>query len=512
MPQSRNPFEKSALEISKRLLLETPQCIEYEKYVLGLSILDNQILEQIIPLLSIDSFFDERHKTIFSALQKLHKQNIYVDINILTDFLGNTMNDNIVKAGGIEYVYEITNVTHSIDFQNKVQTIIERQKRRKVSEITYSYLYKLHFASDFPLYESTQNISIELANIMLDKQDSNTKDISYFIDNLEIEDDEIEKGIKQTSGILTGYHDIDRIIYGLVGGDLIIIAAPPSTGKTAFTLNILKNLSLKQNIATAFFSLETSGKKVLLRMAVSESQVDSDRIRSRNMNEYEKQQFKDALSRLKTAPIKINDKAKIVLSQLRLECLRLKAEGQLGLIAIDYLQLMGNESTFKNKNDIVGEISTGLRAIAKDFDVPIIAISQLNRAVEGNDRRSTRNRAVLSDLRDSGQIEQDADIVIFLYKPEKYGYEEVEVYGENVSSKGIIIADIAKNKDGQIGDVPLRWDGAKQTFSNYDGSPCSFNRPKDVTPKRFLSPDITQNIPIPNEMPTNSTFENEAPF
>ena len=311
------------------------------------------------------------------------------------------------------------------------------------------------------------------------------------------------------SGVPSGFTRIDRITSGWQRSDLVILAARPSMGKTAFVLSMARNIAVDHNRGVAVFSLEMSSIQLVNRLIVAETELPSDRIRNGNLETYEWEQLDYRIKKLVDAPIYIDDTPAISIFELRAKCRRLKAKYEIDLVIIDYLQLMtGTGDSYGSREQEVSQISRSLKGIAKELDVPIIALSQLNRSVE---MRSGSKRPQLSDLRESGAIEQDADVVCFIHRPEKYGFLEDE---EGNSLVGLAEIIIAKHRNGALGDVRLRFKDKLAKFAELNDDFIESN------PEEFDSNTMTvgskmnedQGDNNKDDFPSNTGFDDETPF
>jgi replicative DNA helicase len=296
------------------------------------------------------------------------------------------------------------------------------------------------------------------------------------------------------TGVQSGLIDLDTLTGGWQSSDLIILAARPSQGKTALSLTFARNASMSKEtkpVSVAYFSLEMGAMQLVMRLLCGEAQVDMQKARKGQMNDEEWRRIADAASRLTNAPMFIDDTPAITPLEVRAKCRRLKSQHDIGLVIIDYLQLMGSSKSMESREREISNISRSLKALAKELNIPVIALSQLNRGVEAR----TDKRPMLSDLRESGAIEQDADIVMFIYRPETYGIETMMVRGEVTPSQGLGEIIVGKQRNGPIGDVTVTFRKEAARFENYANWP-DFNSFNEGAPQ-FATPVIGQGMGQP---------------
>ena len=436
-----------------------PQALEIEQAVLGAILLSKDAILDAGQILKPESFYSEKHQIIFQALHELSKRLEPVDLLTLSNELRKMK--KYEEVGGAGYLTLLsTKVASSanLEYHAKIvaQKFIQRELIRVATEmLTYSYDENTDVAD---LLDKSESLLFEVA-------EGNIKKESQRIDRIiDTSMKKIEAAGKQKEliGVPSGFTEIDRITSGWQPSDLIIVAARPSMGKTAFVLSMAKLIAFKK-IPVAFFSLEMSDVQLVNRLIVSESRIPAEKIRTGKLESHEWTQLEKTLQPLIEAPIFIDDTPALNIFELRSKCRRLKTQNNIRLVIIDYLQLMrGDEKSKFSREQEVSTISRSLKALAKELDVPIIALSQLNRSVE---TRSGHKRPQLSDLRESGAIEQDADLVLFIHRPEKMGITEDE--NQN-STKGLAEILIEKHRNGATGLVPLRFIERIATFVDFD--------------------------------------------
>jgi replicative DNA helicase len=429
-----------------------PHSVEAEQSVLGSMILDKEVISTITSILKMDDFYREDHKKIFESILDLFDKGEPIDLITLSDDLGKR--GILDSIGGIEYITNIiTTVPTTESSKHYAKIIEEKSLLRKLINIS-SEIMELG-------YEGTDEVSS-----IIDKaekgifdllQKRNSGGFSHIKDVLLTTFDRLEylynnKG--NITGIPTGFIDMDQKTNGLQNSDLILVAARPAMGKTSFVLNIAQHAAIHAKIPVAIFSLEMSKDQLVNRMLSSEVMVDSQRMRSGDLEDDDWEKLAISMGPMSEAPIYIDDTPGISMTELRAKCRRLKLEKDLGLIMIDYLQLMSGGKKSESRQQEISEISRSLKILAKEINVPVITLSQLSRAPEAR----ADHRPILSDLRESGAIEQDADIVMFLYRDDYYNPES--------EKKNIAEVIFAKHRNGSTGTVELRWLGEFTKFGN----------------------------------------------
>ncbi|HHZ01968.1 MAG TPA: replicative DNA helicase [Tissierellia bacterium] len=429
-----------------------PHSGEAEQTVLASAMIDHLAVEKILNLLSYDDFYFEANKEIFDSIKQLHLQNMPVDVVTVSEEL--KKRGKIDYVGGFEYLASLTdNIITSKNVEAYCNIIKEKSTLRKLISASNEIIEKSYKESD-----DVQKI-IELAEsrIFSISQNRNTNsfaDIKEILMNVFNQLEERAKSQGNITGLTTGYIDLDRMTSGLQKSDLILLAARPSMGKTALALNIAMN-AVKTGASVALFSLEMSKEQYVQRIISMESMVDSTKLRTGNLDDDDWTRLIATMSLISNYNIYIDDTPSVSLFELMSKCRRLKMEKGLDLVVIDYLQLMSYGGRADSRQQEISNISRGLKTIARELDCPVMALSQLSRAPE----LRTDHRPVLSDLRESGAIEQDADVVMLLYRDEYYHKEESE-------RKGITDVIIAKQRNGPVGTVELAWIGKYTKFGN----------------------------------------------
>jgi replicative DNA helicase len=438
-----------------------PQAIDLEEAVLGAIMLEKDAVIAVLDILQPASFYKETHQKIYRAIVDLSSNQKPIDILTVTEELRSRK--ELEEVGGPFYITQLTSRVASaahIEYHARIvaQKFIQRELIRVSTDIQ-NRAYDDSIDVDDLLDMSEQEL-FEIAEGNIKRE---TARINVLMQMAIEQIEEASKREDSLSGVPSGYTRLDRITSGWQKSDLIIVAARPSMGKTAFALSMARNIAVEHNKPVAVFSLEMSSLQLVNRLIVSETELPSNRIRNGNLDEKEWKQLDAKIKSLVEAPLFIDDTPAISIFELRAKCRRLKLQYHVELIIVDYLQLMsGPVEARGNREQEVSNISRSLKAIAKELNVPIIALSQLNRSVE---MRSGSKRPQLSDLRESGAIEQDADMVIFIHRPEKYGITEDE---DGNSTVGLAEIIVAKHRNGPVGDIQLRFRDETAKFVELD--------------------------------------------
>ncbi|NND88762.1 MAG: replicative DNA helicase [Flavobacteriaceae bacterium] len=445
-----------------------PQAIDLEEVVLGAMMIDKKGVDEVIDILHADVFYKEAHKRIFEAIYTLFENSEPVDLLTVSSQL--KKDATLENAGGEFYLVQLTQKVSSsahIEFHARIilQKFIQRSLIKISNEIIEeSYdettdVFSLLDTAESKLYEITQG------NI---KRSSETAQQLVIQAKKRIEEIANREGL---SGIPSGFDKVDKLTSGWQPSDLIIIAARPGMGKTALTLSMARNVAVEHNIPVAFFSLEMSSVQLITRLISSETGLSSEKLRTGNLEKHEWEQLNVKVKGLEKAPLFIDDTPSLSIFDLRAKARRLSSQHGIKLIMIDYLQLMtaGGNTKGGNREQEISTISRNLKALAKELNVPVIALSQLSRAVE---TRGGSKRPLLSDLRESGAIEQDADIVSFIYRPEYYKIDEWDDE-EQSPTDGQAEFIVAKHRNGGLDEIRLKFVGHLGKFENLE----TFNYP-----------------------------------
>ncbi|UCS92988.1 replicative DNA helicase [Echinicola marina] len=440
-----------------------PQAIDLEEAVLGALMLEKEAITAVVDILKPDSFYKDAHKEIYDAILQLFNESEPIDLLTVTNKL--RKNGKLEVAGGAFYITELTSkISSAANIEYHARIITEQAMKRHMIRIC-SEIQSEAFEETTDVFELLDTMEQSLFEISENNIRKNYADMKSImreaISELEGKKD-LSDGL---TGVPSGFTALDRVTSGWQKSDLVIIAARPAMGKTAFVLSVLRNAAVDHNRPVAIFSLEMSAVQLVNRLISSEAELDSEKIKKGNLADYEWEQLIHKTSKLSSAPLFVDDTPALSILELRAKCRRLKAQSDIQMIVIDYLQLMSGDSKASasgNREQEISSISRALKKIAKELEVPVIALSQLSRAVE---TRGGDKRPQLSDLRESGAIEQDADIVMFLYRPEYYGINEDEE-GNSTLGTGEVI--IAKHRSGSLETVRLRFIGKYTKFADLE--------------------------------------------
>ncbi|OGE74158.1 MAG: replicative DNA helicase [Candidatus Doudnabacteria bacterium RIFCSPHIGHO2_02_FULL_42_25] len=439
-----------------------PQNKEAEQSVLGSLLLDRDAVIKIADLITADDFYEDKHKVIYLAILALYDERSSIDILTVSNKLDE--GHSLDKIGGMSYLTTLVNSVPSSAHIVHYANIIRRKGtlRRLISASTD--IVGLGYQEDLDLESLLDQAEQKLFSVSQKYLKQNFIALSEILHETFDRIDELHREKGKLRGVPTGFTDLDNKLGGLQKSDLVILAARPSMGKTSLALDIVRQVAMNENKAVAIFSLEMSKDQLVDRLLAAEADVDLWKMRTGKLNDLgpdnDFERIGHALGRLSEAPIYIDDSGALNIMELRTKARRLQAEHDLDLIVVDYLQLMQGRST-ENRVQEVSEISRSLKILAKELNVPVLALSQLSRAVE---QRGGDKKPQLSDLRESGSIEQDADVVMFIYRDEMYS-------GKDSKKPHIAEILIRKHRNGPTGDVELFFDAEKTSFKNLAKSP-----------------------------------------
>lgn len=485
-----------------------PQATDLEEAVLGALMLEKDALSSVIDILKPGVFYKDNHQKIFEAIRQLFEKSSPVDILTVTAQL--RKQGELEMIGGAYYITELTNRVASaanIEFHSRIiiQKFIQRELIRISTDVIQSAYEDTSDVLD--LLDKAEKNLFEIAQNNLRRDSRKMDDLMHEA----LKDIEALKDKKDgLTGVASGFTDLDRMTSGWQKSDLVIIAARPAMGKTAFVLSCARNAAVDFNKPVVVFSLEMSSVQLVNRLISGETEIEQEKIRKGTLEEWEWKQIHSKIGRLEQAPLIIDDTPALNVFEFRAKCRRLKSQHDIQLIIVDYLQLMqGKSSDGKggggNREQEIGSISRALKSVAKELNVPVIALSQLSRAVES--RPGPSKRPMLSDLRESGSIEQDADMVLFLYRPEYYGLTEDE-NGNPTQGVGEVI--IAKHRNGETGNVRLKFVGKYVKFTDLDqGMDGSFTQANAFS---GLSPSPNFESVIIKSSRMNDPDENDEPL
>ena len=460
------------LTINKNLSLGKlpPQALDLEESVLGALMLEKDALTNVIDILKPENFYKDANREIYQAIIDLFNNSEPVDLLTVTAQL--KKNGKLDLVGGSYYVTQLTtrvNSASNIEYHSRI--ILEQSIKRQLIEVS-GEVQKEAYEDTTDVFDLLDNTEQSLFDISESHIRKNYSQVSGIMKEA-IEELESKKSKKDgITGVPSGFIDLDNITSGWQPSDLVIIAGRPSMGKTAFVLSMMRNASIDHNMPMAIFSLEMSSLQIVNRLISSEAELDSDKIKKGNLKDYEWQQLLHKTDQLNNAKIFIDDTPALSILELRAKSRRLKSQHDIQCIIVDYLQLMSGEygKTSGNREQEIASISRSLKAIAKELNVPVLALSQLSRAVE---TRGGDKRPVLSDLRESGSIEQDADMVLFIYRADRYDINEDE---DGNLTAGVAEILLRKNRNGPTGKVKLKFIERFAKFADISSSDGNENR------------------------------------
>ncbi len=491
-----------------------PQAIDLEEVVLGALMIDKKGVDEVIDILHPEVFYKQSHQHIFEAIHDLFEDSQPVDLLTVSTQL--KKKGKIELVGGEFYLIQLTQkVSSSAHIEFHARIILQKYIQRSLIKISNEIIedsynestdvFDLLDTAEAKLYEVTQG------NI---KRSSETAQNLVIQAKKRIEEIANKEGL---SGVPSGFSKVDKLTSGWQPSDLIIIAARPGMGKTALTLSMARNIAVEHNIPVAFFSLEMSSVQLITRLISSETQLSSEKLRTGNLEKHEWEQLNVKVKGLEKAPLFIDDTPSLSIFDLRAKARRLSSQHGIKLIIVDYLQLMtaGGSQKGGNREQEISTISRNLKALAKELNIPVIALSQLSRAVE---TRGGSKRPLLSDLRESGAIEQDADIVSFIYRPEYYKIDEWDDE-EHTPTAGQAEFIVAKHRNGGLDEIRLKFIGHLGKFESLD----TFDTPMEIHSRMndAANDDTfkTKDLPSPNEAfgsSMNNDFsieeDNDVPF
>lgn len=437
---------------------EEPHNIEAEQSVLGAALLSKEALQRVCEELDSDSFYLDSHSKIFESLRELYNEGIGADITTLSNKLNNKK--ILASVGDLDYLLEILNsVPTASNVEYYINIVNEKAVLRKLIA-TATGIISDAYLSDSGVNETLDDAEKRILNVVKNRKTSEFKPIQEALGIAQSNLEKLSLNSDEITGVPSGFYDLDKVTTGFHENELIILAARPGMGKTAITLNIAVNVSMSTKKNVAIFNLEMGADQLAMRMISSAGQIDSYKLRTGRLEHNDWKRVNEAISQLADTHIMIDDTPGITIGEIRAKCRRLAAsEHGLSLILIDYLQLVTTSSKYAgNRQQEVAEISRALKTLALELKVPIIACAQLSRAVEGREDK----RPLMSDLRESGSIEQDADIVAFLYRDDYYNKES-----KMDDNNSIVEFIIGKNRSGITKTVELLFKKNTSTFIGY---------------------------------------------
>ncbi len=497
-------IDTSALQLGKI----PPQARELEEAVLGAIMLERNAFDTAIEILKSECFYVDAHQRIYGAFMQLSNLSQPIDILTVVEQLKST--EELDLVGGAYYISKLTNhVVSTANLEAHCKIVLQKFIQRELirtSGLTITDAFE-DSTDVFELLDQAEGRMFDITNNYLRKNYSDLQSIlTATLDRI----NQLRNSTDEISGVPSGFHTLDEVTYGWQPSDLIILAARPAVGKTAFALNLVRNAAMHPTKPTpvAFFSLEMSAGQLAQRILSAESEVMLEKISRGKLEQYEMEQLQTkGIKRLDNAPIFIDDTPALNIFELRAKCRRLKAKHNIGMVIIDYLQLMSGSMDGKqtNREQEISNISRNLKVLAKELQIPVMALSQLSREVEK--RKGDEKMPQLSDLRESGAIEQDADMVMFIYRPEYHGVEANE---NNESTKGETHIRIAKHRNGSLETIKLRARLEVQKFEVLeDNAGQPFGMPSGLTPISSLAAgpiaDGASYKTIPSKMNDNNT-------
>ena len=507
-----NPTQKAIRRISKPIDSGMvgagklpPQSVDLEEAVLGALMLEKGPLNDVIDIINRpDIFYKDAHKKIYEAIQQLFSESESIDILTVTQRL--RQNGDLDACGGPYYISQLTNrVASAAHAETHARIIVQKFILRELIRISGKVIQNAYDETTdvFNLLDEAESELFAVAEGNIRKDYQNMTDLILKAK------DEIEVAMSKEDGIngvATGFTDLDRVTSGWQRSDMIVVAARPGMGKTAFVISMARNVAVDYKHPVAIFSLEMSSVQLVNRLISGEAEIPAEDIRRGKFTKKEFDQFFHRTKQLSDAPLFIDDTPALSIFELRAKCRRLKQQHDIQLVIIDYLQLMSSGGKGGNREQEISTISRSIKEIAKELDVPIIALSQLSRNVE---TRGGDKRPMLSDLRDSGAIEQDADIVCFIYRPEYYGLTEWSD-GTPCNSQGEII--VAKHRNGSLKDVRLRFIGKYAKFANMDSFADEY-MPDSLQPNKDFTQSMGGSYTVQSKMNDDDIdVDDDGPF
>ena len=448
--------ERAGMDSDEQRLKMPPNSVEAEQSLIGGLMLDIEAWDKVADLIVDSDFYRKDHRIIFAAIAALVEDGQPCDVVTISEYLDNR--GELGQAGGLEYLATLANETPGAANARAYAKILRERSTLRSLIHAGNEISGNAFTTDgrtaTALVDEAERLVFEIAEKGA-RGKAGFKSLKQILPDTVDRIDMLHQAGGDITGIPTGYTEFDKMTAGLQPGDLIIIAGRPSMGKTTLAINIAENAAIGARVPTAVFSMEMPAQQLAFRMISSLGRVDQTHLRTGKFPDEEWSRINTAVQLMSDAPIFIDDSPGLSPTEIRARARRLKREQGLGLIVLDYLQLMQVHGNTENRATEISEISRSLKGLAKELEVPVIALSQLNRGVE----QRTDKRPVMSDLRESGAIEQDADLIVFIYRE--------EVYNPETPRKGIADISIAKQRNGPIGEFPLTFVGRFTKFENF---------------------------------------------
>jgi len=435
-----------------------PQNLEAEMSILGACFLSTYALDKVCEEVTSDMFFSNANKIIFNAIFELHNKKTPLDSTTLINEI--EKKENINSIGGVEYLSEvIDSVITAANIDYYIDIVREKALRRKLIEVSTGITTSA-FDEDSETNDIIDNAEKSIFTVTKSRKAGEFKAIREVMKSTQAKLEDLAKNDKEITGISTGFYDFDKLTSGLHENELIILAARPAMGKTAFGVNIAVNAAINSKKNVALFNLEMSAEQLAMRMIAAQGGIEQNKLKTGRLEHNDWKKVNEAMSELSNINLFIEDASGMTVSEIRAKCRRLAAQDPgLGLVVIDYLQLIDGGAKYAgNRQQEVSEISRSLKTMAMELKVPVIALAQLSRSVELRENK----RPIMSDLRESGSIEQDADIVMFLYRDDYYNKSAQEQ--TNVSVTELIVG---KHRNGSTGTIELLFERSMSNFRNY---------------------------------------------
>jgi len=468
----KKPVQKRTNNLTQQFIEHgkvPPQAVDLEEAVLGAMMLEKDAVTAVIDILQPKVFYKESHQKIFSAIQRLFGRSEPVDILTVTNELKNEGELEVV--GGPYYITMLTSrIASAANVEYHSRIVLQKHIQRELISIS-SEIIKDAFEDTTDVFNLLDKAERNLFEVSETNLRRGFEDMPALVKQARDEIITARDSDTHLRGVPTGFTALDRITNGWQRSDLIILAARPSMGKTALALSMARNMAVDFKRPVAVFSLEMSAVQLVTRLISSESELKSDKLKRGDLAGHEWEQLDSKIQGLIEAKLFIDDTPALTIFELRAKCRRLKQQHDIQMVVVDYLQLMsGGGDSRGNREQEISQISRSLKALAKELDIPVLALSQLSRAVENRPGQS--KRPILSDLRESGAIEQDADLVLFIYRPEYYKIDEFE---DGTSTHRIAELIIAKHRNGAVGEVKLKFIDTFAKFEDYIESGTGYN-------------------------------------
>ncbi len=465
-----------------------PQAVELEKAILGAMMIDKRGVDEVVDLLFEEAFYLPEHREIFSAIISLFEEGKPIDIFTVTEAL--RARGTLKQIGGEYYLITLSNlVATAAHIEYHARIVLQKYVKRELIQIS-GKIIEQSYDDTVDVLDLLDSAEQELFKVSQGSLKRGSAKIASVVTDVKAQLEQLAKQ-EGLSGISTGFPSLDDYTSGWQDGELIIIAARPGMGKTAFVLSMARNMAVDHGVPVAIFNLEMTSDQLIKRLFSIETEIPAEKFRSGKLTDMEWNLLNNKMDKIAEAPIYINDSSMLSIFDLRAQARRMKSQYDIGIIIIDYLQLMTAQTNHKsgNREQEISTISRNLKSLAKELNIPVIALSQLSRKVEERTDKSGHKRPQLSDLRESGAIEQDADIVSFIYRPEYY---KIELWEDDTPTQNQAEFIIAKHRNGKTGNIRLRFDGQFGRFSELNTLSEEFtmeSRLNDVSPNNDFNPD-----------------------